>query len=124
MTDHAAETKAGPALLVAAASALASVAFALFYLVSILLAGLGVALLRELGSVSLVGLVIAAPVAIAASFVVRCEACDRLVIPLVYDGKSLFSPKAPSAWAIGKTALMVVLHQHAPCPHCGSDVSV
>jgi hypothetical protein len=120
MTYHAAETKAGPALFVAAASAVASSVFATLYLVSFLCSGLGVALIRDVGSVSLIGLIVAAPIAL----MVRCTACDRLLIPLVYNGKSSSSLRSPNAWVIAKTAFMVVLHRRAPCPHCGTEAEV
>jgi hypothetical protein len=124
MTYHAAETKAGPALFVAAASAVASSLFATLYLVSFLCSGLGVALIRDVGSVSLIGLIVAAPIALATSLMVRCTACDRLLIPLVYNGKSSSSLRSPNAWVIAKTAFMVVLHRRAPCPHCGTEAEV
>jgi hypothetical protein len=124
MTYHTAATKAGPALYVAAASAVASLVFAVLYLISYLCSSLGIALVGEMGSVSLIGLVIAAPVAVVTSLIVRCHTCDRLLIPLVYDGKSFFTSKSPNAWVIGKTAFMVVLHRRAPCPHCGAEAEV
>jgi hypothetical protein len=82
------------------------------------------ALTGEVGSVSLIGLVIAAPIALVTSLIVRCHTCDRLLIPLLFDGKSFFASKSPSAFAIGKTAFMVVLHRRAPCPHCGAEAEV
>jgi hypothetical protein len=124
MTYHSKASKAGPALYVAAASSVASLVFALLYLITYLCGSLGIALLREVGSASLIGLVIAAPIALATSLIVRCHTCDRLLIPLVYDGKSFFSSKSPSAWVIGKTAFMVLLHRRAPCPHCGAEAEV
>jgi hypothetical protein len=124
MTYHAAEAKAGPALFVAAASALASWMFAALYLISFLCSGLAIPLLGELGSVSLIGLVLTAPIALATSLMVRCQTCERLLIPLVYDGKSLFSPRSPNAWVIAKTAFTVVLHRRASCPHCGAEAEV
>jgi hypothetical protein len=124
MTDHAVRTKAGPTLYAAAASAVASGVFAALFLVSVVFARLGLGALRELGAISLVGFLIGAPVAVATSLLVRCRACDRLVIPLVYDGKSFLSRQTPTAWAIGKTALDVVLHRHGKCPHCGADAQV
>lgn len=123
MTYQAAEAKAGPALFVAAASAVASWVFATLYLIAFLCSGLGIALLEELGSVSLIALVVTAPIALATSLMVRCHSCERLLIPLVYDGK-FFSPQSPNAWVIAKTAFMVVLHRRAPCPHCGADAKV
>ena len=124
MTYQPAASKTGPALYIAAASSVASLVFALLYLATYLCSGLGIALLREMGSASLIGLVIAAPVALATSLIVRCHTCDRLLIPLVYDGKSFFSSKSPNAWVIGKTAFMVLLHRRAPCPHCGAGAEV
>ncbi len=124
MTYHTAATKAGPALYVAAASAVASLVFALLYLICYLSSGLGMALTGAVGSVSLIGLVIAAPVALVTSLMVRCQACDRLLIPMLFDGKSFFASKSPGAWTIGKTAFMVVLHRRAPCPHCGAEAEV
>jgi hypothetical protein len=124
MTYHTAATKAGPALYVAAASAVASLAFAVLYVISYLCSSLGMALLREMGSVSLIGLAIAVPVALITSLIVRCHTCDRLLIPLVFDGKSFFASRSPNAWVIGKTAFMVVLHRRAPCPHCGAEAEV
>jgi hypothetical protein len=124
MTYQAAVTKAGPALYVAAASAVAGLAFAIVYLASYLLSSLGIAVVREVGSASLIGLVIAVPVALATSLIVRCQTCDRLLIPLLYDGKSFFASGSPNAWVIGKTAFMVVLRRRAPCPHCGAEAEV
>ena len=124
MTYHTAATKAGPALFVAAASAVASLAFAIVFLVSYLCSSLGIPLVQQLGSASLIGLVIAAPIALVTSLMVRCQACSRLLIPLVYDGKSFFASKSPNAWVIGKTAVLVVLHRRAPCPHCGAEAEV
>jgi len=124
MTYHTAESKAGPALFVAAASAVASSVFATLYLVSFLCSGLGLAFIREVGSVSLVGLIVTAPIALATSLMVRCQTCDRLLIPLVYDGKSFFSSRSPNASVIAKTAFMVVLRRRAPCPHCGAEAEV
>lgn len=124
MTYHTAATKAGPALYLAAASAVVSLVFAVLYLVSYLCSSLGIALLGEMGSISLIGLIIAAPIALVTSLIVRCHACDRLLIPLVWDGKSFFASKSPNAWVIGKTAFMVVFHRRAPCPHCGAEAEV
>jgi hypothetical protein len=124
MTYQAAVTKSGPALYVAAASAVASLALAILYLASYLCSSFGIALVREIGSVSLIGLVIAVPVALASSLIVRCHTCDRLLIPLLYDGKSFFASRSPNAWVIGKTAFMVVLQRRAPCPHCGAEAEV
>ena len=124
MTYQTSATKAGPALYVAAAAAVASLAFAILYLVSYLCSSLGIALVRDIGSVSLIGLIVAAPVALATSLIARCHSCDRLLIPLLYDGKSFFSSRSPNAWVIGKTAFMVVLQRHAPCPHCGAEAEV
>lgn len=124
MAYHTAETKAGPSLFVAAVSAVAAAVFAALYLVSFLLSGLGVALVREVGSVSLIGLIIAVPIALATSLIVRCQACDGLLIPLMYNGKSSSSHRSPNAWVIAKTAFMVVLHRRAPCPHCGAEAEV
>jgi hypothetical protein len=124
MTYQATVTKAGPALYVAAASSVASLALAILYLASYLCSSFGIALVRDVGSVSLVGLVIAVPVALATSLIVRCHTCDRLLIPLVYDGKSFFASGSPNAWVIGKTAFMVVLQRRAPCPHCGAEAEV
>ncbi len=123
MTDHTVGAKAGPALYGAAASALAAAAFAGLYLMALCCSGLGLGFVRDLGSISLIGLVVAAPIAVAISLMVRCQTCERLLIPLVYDGKS-FSSKSPSALMIGKTALMIVLHRRAPCPHCGAEAEV
>jgi hypothetical protein len=124
MTYHTAATKAGPALYVAAASAVASLVFAVIYLICYVCSARGVAVAGPLGSASLIGLVIGAPIALVTSLIVRCHACDRLLIPLLFDGKSFFASKSPSAWAIGKTAFMVVLHRRAPCPHCGAEAEV
>ncbi len=124
MTYHTAASKTGPALFIAAASSVASLVFALIYLITFLCSSLGIVLLRELGSASLVGLLIAAPIALATSLIVRCHTCDRLLIPLVYDGKSFFASKSPNAWVIGKTAFTVLLHRRAPCPHCGAEAGV
>jgi hypothetical protein len=124
MTYHTAASKTGPTLFIAAASSVASFVFVLLYLITFLFSSLEIALLRDLGSASLVGLVVAAPIALATSLIVRCRTCDRLLIPLVYDGKSFFSPKSPNAWVIGKTAVMVLLHRRAPCPHCGAEAEV
>lgn len=124
MTYHAATSKTGPALYVAAASSVASLVFALVYLATFLCNSLGIVLLREVGSASLIGLVVAAPIALATSLIVRCHTCDRLLIPLVYDGKSFFAAKSPNAWVIGKTAFAVLLRRRAPCPHCGAEAEV
>jgi hypothetical protein len=124
MTDHAVETKAGPALYVAAASSVVSGLLATLFILSVVAAGLGLGALRELGSVGLIGFAIAAPVAIAASLMVHCRACGLLLIPLVFDGRSLFSAKSPSAWAIGRTAVTVVLRRRGTCPHCGAEARV
>jgi hypothetical protein len=124
MTYHTAATKAGPALYVAAASAVASLVFTILYLVSYLSSAMGNALLGEMGRISLIGLIIAAPVALVTSLIVRCHTCDRLLIPLVFDGKSFFASKSPNAWVIGKTAFLVVFQRRAPCPHCGAEAEV
>jgi hypothetical protein len=124
MTYQAAVTKAGPALYVAAAAAVASLGLALVYLASYFFSSSGIGMVRDVGSVSLIGLLIAAPVALATSLIVRCHTCHRLLIPLLYDGKSFFASRSPNAWVIGKTAFMVVLQRRAPCPHCGAEAEV
>jgi hypothetical protein len=124
MTDHAADAKAGSALYVAAVAAVAAGVFGAVYLISVVFAGLGLEPLRTLGALSLIGFIAAAPVAVGASLMVRCQACNLLVLPLVYDGKSLFSRNAPSAWTICKTAFAVAFHRRARCPHCGAQARV
>jgi hypothetical protein len=124
MTYHTAATKAGPALYVAAASAVAGLIFAILYVISYLGSVLGNVMLVEVGKVSLIGLIISVPVALITSLIVRCHTCDRLLIPLLFDGKSFFASKSPNAWVIGKTAFMVVFRGRAPCPHCGAEAQV
>jgi hypothetical protein len=124
MTYPATQAKAGPALYIAAVATVAAALFAAAWLVSLLFAGLDLGAVRALGAVSIAGLIVAAPVAIAASLLVRCRACERLLLPLVYDGKSLFAARSPSAVAIVRTALGVALHRRAACPHCGAEAQV
>jgi len=124
MTDHAADSRSGPALYVAAAATLIAGAGAFLYLASWLLIRINPDAVRTLGVVSLAGLLIAAPVAIVTSLVLRCRACDRLLLPLVYDGKSLFAAKSPSALAIFAAAIAIVTRGRAHCPHCGVEAHV
>ena len=58
------------------------------------------------------------------SFFVRCHSCDKLLVPLLYDGKTPFASAGPSAFAIGGAALGVVLRGRAACPHCGAEAQV
>jgi hypothetical protein len=124
MTYHAADSRSGPALYVSAAATLIAGACALLYIASWLLIRINPDAVRTLGVVSITGLVIAAPVAIGTSLILRCRACDRLLLPLVYDGKSLFAAKSPSALAIFGAAIAIVARGRARCPHCGVEAHV
>jgi hypothetical protein len=124
MTYHAADSRSGPVLYVAAATTLIAIGCSLLYLVSLLLTRLNLEIVRALGVLALDGLLVAAPVAVATSLILRCRACDRLLLPLVYDGKSLFSAKSPSAFAIVRVAIAIVTRRRAPCPHCGVEAQV
>jgi hypothetical protein len=124
MTDHVADSRFGPLLYAAAAATLVACGCALVYLASVLCTPLHLEAIRLLGVVSVWGLLVAAPIAIGTSLVVRCRACDRLVLPLVYDGKSLFAAKSPSAFAIIGAAVSIVTQRRAPCPHCGVEAQV
>jgi hypothetical protein len=124
MTYHAADSRSGPALYAAAAATLIACSCAMIYLASALLGRLNLEPVRLLGVVSVWGLLIGGPIAVGASLVLRCRACDRLLLPLVYDGKSLFTAKSPSAFAILGVAVSIVAHRHARCPHCGVDAQV
>jgi hypothetical protein len=124
MTYHAAPYRSGPALYLTAFAATASIVLALGALTSVLCAGLHNPAVGAFGEVCMIGLLFAAPIAIVMSLVVRCHACNRLVIPLVYDGKTLFASGGPNAFAIGRVALAVVVRGHAACPHCGAEAQV
>jgi hypothetical protein len=125
MTYETAEAnKAGPTLYVAAATTVTSLALAFAYLISYFGAALQAPVLREMGAGSLIGLIVVAPIALATSLMVRCRACDRLLIPLIYNGKSFFTSRSPTAWAIGRTAVTILLHRRAPCPHCLAEAEV
>ncbi len=124
MTYHAADSRSGPALYVAAAATLVACSCAMIYLASVLFARLNLEPVRLIGVVSVWGLLIGGPIAIGTSLVLRCRACDRLLLPLVFDGKSLFTAKSPSAFAIIGTAVSIVAQRRAPCPHCGVEAQV
>jgi len=124
MTYHAADSRSGPALYVSAAATLIAGACAFLYVASWLLIRINPDAVRMIGIVSLTGLLIAAPIAIATSLVLRCRACGLLLLPLVYDGKSLFAAKSPSALAIFGVAIAIVGRGHARCPHCGVEAHV
>jgi hypothetical protein len=124
MTYETVEAKAGPTLYVAAAATVASLGLAMVFLISYLAAGLQSPLLHELGAASLIGLVVLGPIALVTSLMVRCRACDKLIIPLVYNGKSFFTSRSPTAWAIGRTAVTILLRRRAPCPHCLAETEV
>jgi hypothetical protein len=124
MTYHAADSRSGPVLYVAAAATLIACSSAMIYLASALLGRFDLEPVRLLGVVSVWGLLIGGPVAIVMSLVLRCRACDRLLLPLVYDGKSLFTAKSPSAFSILGVAVSIVTQRRAPCPHCGVEAQV
>ncbi|HLI66201.1 MAG TPA: hypothetical protein VKU90_07530 [Caulobacteraceae bacterium] len=124
MAFEATQPKAGLLLFVSAASAIAAAAFATLFLLSVLLLGANIEPIRQMGAVSVVGLMVTAPLAVATSLFVRCHACDKLILPLLYDGKTLFASRSPSAFKIGRTALQVVLRRRAACPHCGAETEV
>ncbi len=124
MAYQAAHYRSGPTLYLTAFATVASVLLAVTFLATVLLGGFHSPTIRALGSFSVVALLVAAPIAIAASLLVRCPACDRLLIPLVYDGKTLFAPGGPTAWAIGATAVSVVFRRRASCPHCHAETHV
>ena len=124
MTYHAADSRSGPLLFITAAASLLALACALGAFTSVLLILGRVQTVRALGGFSLAGLLLSAPVAIGGSLMLRCRACDKLLLPLVYNGKSLFAAKSPSAFAILATAISVVMHRRAPCPHCGVEAQV
>jgi len=124
MTYPAAATHSGPALFVAASATIAGLVCCLVYLVSLLLTAAHLDAVHALGVVSVSGLFVAAPLAIATSLFLRCGACGRLLLPLIYDGKTLFAAKSPSAVAILGTAVAIVLRRRAACPHCGVEARV
>ena len=124
MTYHAADSRSGPVLFISAAATLVAVVAAVGCLASFLLTLTQHPAIRALGGVSLAALLICGPVAIGTSLLLRCRACDKLLLPLVYDGKSLFAAKAPSAVAILATAMAIVTRRRAPCPHCGVEAHV
>ena len=124
MTDHAADSRSGPMLYVAAVATLVACISALVYLASVLCTPLNLEPVRHIGMISLWGLIIGGPVAIGSSLALHCRACGKLLLPLVYNGKSLFAAKSPSAFTIIGAALSIVTQRHTPCPHCGVDARV
>ena len=124
MTYETVEAKAGPTLYVSAAATVASLALAIVYLISYFGVGLQSPLLRQIGAGSLIGLVLMAPIALATSLLVRCRACDRLLIPLVYNGKSFFTSRLADRLGHRRTAVMILFRRRAPCPHCLAEAEV
>jgi len=124
MTYHAAPYRSGLPLYLTALTTLASFVFALVFLASVLLSAMHNPVVREIGELAVIGLVVAGPLSVAMSFFVRCHACDKLLMPLLYDGKTPFASGGPSAFAIGGAAVSIVLHGHAGCPHCGAEAQV
>jgi len=124
MTYQAAQSRSGPLLLIASLATLVAILCALTYVGSLLLTATHSEAARQLGVFSVAGLLITGPLALALSLVVRCRSCDHLLLPLVYDGKTWFGGKSPSAFAILGTAVGVVARRRAPCPHCGAEAQV
>jgi len=124
MTYQATPYRSGVALYLTAFASVAAMVLALVFLGSVLLSAMHNPVIRDIGSISVVGLVVAGPVAIVMSLFLRCHACDKLLLPLVYNGKAMFASGGPSAFAIGRTAIGVAVQGHAPCPHCGAEAHV
>lgn len=124
MTYHAAPYRSGIPLYLTALMTVSSFAFALVFLATVLLSAMHNPMVREVGEIAVIGLVVAGPLAIAMSLFVRCHACDKLLMPLVYDGKTPFASHGPSAFAIGGAAFGIVMRGRAACPHCGTEAQV